>query len=56
MQDLPAAESPDAASPAAEHEERHRRAQRRWRDRSRPSALAWVAGLSLHLAVVLLLA
>ena len=32
-----------------------RRVQRRRRDRSRPSALAWAAGLSLHLAVVFLL-
>ena len=41
--------------PAAESDEIRRRVHQRRRDRSRPSALAWVAGLSLHLAVVLLL-
>jgi hypothetical protein len=41
--------------PAAESDEIGRRVHRRRRDRSRPSALAWVAGLSLHLAVVFLL-
>jgi hypothetical protein len=41
--------------PAADSDETRRRVQRRRRDRSRPSALAWVAGLSLHLAVVFLL-
>ena len=41
--------------PAAESDETRRRVHRRRRDYSRPSTLAWVAGLSLHLAVVLLL-
>jgi hypothetical protein len=41
--------------PAAENDEIRRRVRGCRRDRSRPSALAWVAGLSLHLAVVLLL-
>jgi hypothetical protein len=45
MQDLPAADSDEI---------RHR-VHRRRRDHSRPSALAWVAGLGLHLALVLLL-
>jgi hypothetical protein len=40
---------------AAESDEIRGRVHQRRRDRSRPSALAWVAGLSLHLAVVLLL-
>ena len=46
MRDLTAAESDEI---------RRRRVHQRRSDRSRPSALAWVAGLSLHLAVVLLL-
>ena len=41
--------------PAADSDEIRRRVQRRRRDRSRPSTLAWVAGLGLHLAVVFLL-
>ena len=36
-------------------DESRRPVHRRRRDHSRPGALAWVAGLCLHLAVVLLL-